>query len=153
MYEVAILTAFAIVAIVAIGWFAYVVALAIEKIVGCEMGKIAIAATAFMCTLFGVYMWANADPVIPGNIDLDNRPVVIWEDGTFSTEISISVEFDGLEVLIPTIIDGKLVSVEDAIQHYLDTGEHLGKFSSVEECEAFAVELHLRQQAFYGQGE
>ena len=108
-------------------------------------------AAAFVCmlALFGVYMWANAAPVVPGNIDLDHRPVLVWEDGSFSTEISISVEFDGLEVLIPTVIDGKLVSEEEAIQHYLLTGEHLGKFSSVEECESFAVELHLRQQDFY----
>ena len=153
MYEVAILTAMALIAIVVIVVFAYGAAIAIEKIVGCELGKIAVAATVFMCTLFSIYMWANAEPVVPGNIDLDNRPVVIWEDGSFSTEISISVEFDGLEVLIPTIVDGKLVSVEEAIEHYLNTGEHLGMFSSVEECETYAEELHLRQQAYYGQGE
>lgn len=130
-----------------------IVGLVIWALVKSELARIAGVAFVAMWMLFGVYMVANAEPIVPGNIDLDNRPVLVWEDGSFSTELSISVEFDGLEVLLPTIIDGKLVSVEDAIQHFLETGEHLGMFSSIEECEAFAVELHLRQQAFYGQGE
>lgn len=96
---------------------------------------------------------ALAEPVVPGNIDLNNR-VVIWnEDGSFSTEISFSVEIDGLEVLLPLIIDGKIVSEEEAIQHFLKTGEHLGMFATIEEAEAYAVELHLRQEAMYGESE
>ena len=92
---------------------------------------------------------AMADPVVEGNIDLDDRIVVFNEDGTFSTEISFSVEIDGLEVLLPLIIDGDLVSEEEAINHFLRTGEHLGMFSSIEECEKFAEELHLRQERRY----
>ncbi len=96
---------------------------------------------------------ALAEPVVPGNIDLNNR-IVIWNgDGTYSTEISFSVEIDGLEVLLPLIVDGKLVSEEEAIQHFFETGEHLGMFASVEECDAYAVELHLRQEAFYRESE
>ena len=96
---------------------------------------------------------STAEPVVPGNIDLNSRQIVIWDDGSFSTEISFSVEIDGLEVLLPLIVDGKLVSEDEAIQHFLTTGEHLGMFSNVEECEAFAAELHLRQEAFYGEQE
>ena len=96
---------------------------------------------------------ALAEPVVPGNIDLNNR-IVIWNgDGTYSTEISFSVEIDGLEVLLPLIVDGKLVSEEEAIQHFFETGEHLGMFASVEECDAYAVELHLRQESLYGESE
>lgn len=130
-----------------------IVGLVIWALVKSELARIAGVAFVAMWMLFGVYMVANAEPVVQGNIDLDNRPVVVWEDGSFSTELSISVEFDGLEVLLPTIINGKPISVEEAIEHYFETGEHLGKFSSIEECEAYAVELHLRQQECYGQGE
>ena len=96
---------------------------------------------------------ALADPLVPGNIDLNNR-IILWNgDGTYSTEISFSVEIDGLEVLLPLIVDGKLVSEEEAIQHFFETGKHLGMFASVEECDAYAVELHLRQEAFYRESE
>ena len=130
-----------------------IVGLVIWALVKSELARIAGVAFVAMWMLFGVYMVANAEPIVPGNIDLDNRPVLVWEDGSFSTELSISVEFDGLEVLIPTIVNGKLVSVEEAIEHFLETGEHLGMFSSIEECESYATELHLRQQEYYGQGE
>lgn len=92
---------------------------------------------------------ALADPVVEGNIDLDSRIVVFNKDDTFSTEISFSVEIDGLEVLLPLIINGELVSEEEAIDHFLRTGEHLGMFSSVEECEQYAEELHLQQEEKY----
>lgn len=92
---------------------------------------------------------ALGEPVIPGNIDLNNRVVIQNEDGSFSTEISFSVEIDGLEVLLPLIINGELVSEEEAIDHFLRTGEHLGMFSSIEEAEQFAEELHLQQEEKY----
>lgn len=92
---------------------------------------------------------ALAEPVVEGNIDLNDRIVVFNDDGSFSTEISFSVEIDGLEVLLPLVVNGKLVSEEEAIDHFLRTGEHLGMFSSIEEAEQFAEELHLRQEEKY----
>lgn len=86
------------------------------------------------------------EPVEPGNIDLNNRPPVKNPDGTISTIRSISVNFDGKEVLIPTISDdGREFSEEQAIQQYLKTGKHLGKFSSVDEATRYAKELSARQ--------
>lgn len=98
---------------------------------------------SFLCILLSLLM------VVPGNINIDNRPVVINEDGSISTEISFSVEIDGLEVLLPTVINGGIVSQEEAIQHFLSTGEHLGMFSTPEEAEVYAYVLHLRQQEKY----
>lgn len=89
--------------------------------------------------------------VVPGNIDLDNRQVVVNIDETISTECSFSVEIDGLEVLLPTVINGKIVSEEEAIEHYIASGEHLGIFRSPEDAEAYAYMLHLRQQEKYGE--
>jgi len=85
-----------------------------------------------------------------GNIDLDNRKVYTNPDGSFSTERSFSVEIDGKEVLLPSIIDGKPVSQDEAIKHYDETGEYLGKFDSVEEADAYAEALHERQERKYG---
>ena len=59
------------------------------------------------------------------------------EDGSISTEISISIydEETGKEVLIPTVIDGKIVDDDTAIDHYYETGEYLGRFDTPEEAE------------------
>jgi hypothetical protein len=80
-----------------------------------------------------------------GNINLSNRPVLRNADGTVSTIESITVGFNGVQVLIPTIIDGKRVSEKQAIEHYRKTGEHLGKFGSVKAAETFAKKLSKEQ--------
>lgn len=84
-----------------------------------------------------------------GNIDLNNRIVVRNQDGTISTERSFSVNIDGYETLLPTIVNGRVISESDAIDHYTATGEHLGKFASVAEAETYAEQLHERQEWFY----
>ena len=85
-----------------------------------------------------------------GNIDLDNRVVVDNPDGSISTELSFSVEFDGLEVLLPQVVDGSVVSQAEAIEHYVATGEHLGKFVYWQTAEQYAEVLHCRQEQHYG---
>lgn len=85
-----------------------------------------------------------------GNIDLNNRKVVHNKDGSISTERSFSVNIDGKETLLPTVINGRIVSEDEAIDHYYKTGEHLGRFDTIEEADAYAEELHNRQNEFYG---
>ncbi len=84
-----------------------------------------------------------------GNINLNKRQVVHNSDGTISTERSFSVNIDGKEVLLPTVIDGKIVSEEEAIRHYEKTGQYLGKFNTVKEAEEYAEKLHKRQEWYY----
>ncbi len=91
-----------------------------------------------------------------GTIDLNNRKVVENDDGSFSTELSFSFydEDSGKEVLIPTVIDGRIVSEDEAIDHYYETvaagkPEYLGMFDTPEEADEYAEMLHERQEWYY----
>lgn len=88
-----------------------------------------------------------------GNIDLNNRSIQVHKNGKdYSSLESMSFEENGQEVLIPTVVNGKLLSDDAAIAHYRKTGQHLGKFASPEEASAYALQLERRQQAYYEKG-
>jgi hypothetical protein len=86
-----------------------------------------------------------------GNIDIDNRKVERRPDGSIATVESFSFNFDGVEVLIPTVIDGKKVSNDEAIAHFMKTGEHLGKFKTPEAATEYAIKLHENHAIQYGE--
>jgi hypothetical protein len=87
-----------------------------------------------------------------GNIDLTNRPIVKNDDGSISTVRSMSFQDEeGKEVLVPTVVNGKIVSDSEAINNYYRTGEYLGKFDSVEEANEYAEKLHKQQEKLYSQ--
>ena len=52
-----------------------------------------------------------------GNIDLTSRTPVRNPDNSISTERSITIEEDGEYINIPTVVNGKIVSDEQAIEH------------------------------------
>lgn len=54
----------------------------------------------------------------------------------------MSIGVDGGEVLIPTVIDGRVVSDQEAIRHYEQTGENFGTFASPAEATTYAKALH-----------
>jgi len=85
-----------------------------------------------------------------GNIDLNNRPVYkVPGKDEVRTVNSMSFEENGKEILVSTIINGQQVSNEEAINHYHQTGEFLGKFDSIDEANKYAEQLHLDQQKQY----
>lgn len=78
----------------------------------------------------------------PGNIDLTNRPQVKNPDGSVSTVRSISVNVGGDEVLIPTVVNGRVVSDQEAVDEYKRTRKHLGIFDTPSNATAYAKQLH-----------
>lgn len=87
-----------------------------------------------------------------GNIDLNNRKIVKNKDGSFSTEKSFSFWDDNekKEVLIPRVVNGKVLSEKKAIDHYYKTGENLGKFDDWRVADEYAEKLHKRNEWYYG---
>ena len=85
----------------------------------------------------------------PGNIDLNSRPVVKNKDGSISTERSIIIEEDGECILIPTVVDGEIVSDEEAIEHYHRTNQHHGKYDNLKDAEKDARRLSDIQRKRY----
>lgn len=89
-----------------------------------------------------------------GNIDLYDRPQYRNANGSLSTVDSTSYNIDGQEVLLPTVWNRNGTPYhssndEEILQRYQDTGEYLGKFSTVEEANDYAEKLHLEQQERY----
>ena len=100
----------------------------------------------------------------PGNLPIWKRPTVQNSDGTHSSEYSTSFQDPktGYEVLVPTIVNGKFLTPDGkkpkegspeekamfkaAWQHYLQTGENLGKFDNPEDADTYAGVLHNRGQ-------
>lgn len=80
-----------------------------------------------------------------GNINLSNRPEVM-NGGDVSTVRSMSANIDGREVLMPTVSeDARIMSDDEAIQQYLQTGRNLGTFDTPDEATGYAQQLHERQ--------
>jgi len=94
---------------------------------------------------------ANAQGLLtPGNIDLNRRPIVRNADGSISTVRSITITDDkGRAILIPTVVGHRVVSNQEAIQHYKQTGEHLGIFNSEDAADQYAQSLHESQARQY----
>lgn len=84
----------------------------------------------------------------PGNINLNTRPQHLNPDGSISTVRSMSAGIDGREYLLPTISDnGDLMSDDDAVQAFIQSGRHLGAFDTPQNADAWAQRLHEEQAA------
>jgi hypothetical protein len=91
-----------------------------------------------------------------GNIDLNTRDIYVYPEkenrGSYSSLESITVNFDGIEYLIPKVVGGKMLTQDQAIKHFQKTNEYLGKFKTPEEASEYAVQLERRQKSYYEKG-
>ena len=82
-----------------------------------------------------------------GNIDLVNRPRVKRENGQISTIATIVVGFDDGHVVLPTVSDdGRMMTKDEAIDVYRQTGKHLGKFSDLKQAVTASELMHKQQE-------
>jgi hypothetical protein len=88
--------------------------------------------------------------IYPGNIDIYNRPLVENPQGGTSTVYSVDVNLDGNQYLIPRITDnGRILSENEAVEHFKKNGKHFGIFESPEASTLHAEYLHNQQKSFY----
>lgn len=95
-------------------------------------------------------MCSPGGPISPGNIDLNNRPIVRNADGSISTVRTMGfTDKGGAVVNVPTVVGGKIVSDQEAIDNYYNTGQHLGIYRSVRDSNIAAEKLHRDQEKQY----
>ena len=85
-----------------------------------------------------------------GNINLKIKKPIKNKDGSISTVRTIGIEADGMHVNIPTVINGKVVSNKEAVDHYRKSGKHLGKYKTRKERDEAAKQLSIDQGKRYG---
>ena len=83
---------------------------------------------------------------IPESVQKRDRPEEPYDPESLGTIYSITVQDNPSDqgspwVLIPSIVGGEVVTQNDAIRHYKKTGEHLGKFQTSQEADAYAGAL------------
>ena len=96
----------------------------------------------------------NASPSIkppgmvePGNIRLDQRPSIPNPDGGNSSVFSMGIGEGDTETVIPRVVGEEILDPEKAVRSYQESGEHLGKFESVDEANEYGRKLHEDQEA------
>lgn len=81
--------------------------------------------------------------ITAGNINLENRKKLLNSNGTTSSVSTITIGIEnGKTALIPTVIDGKRLSNDDAINHFKNTHEHMGIFETRQDADRYDEVLH-----------
>ena len=71
----------------------------------------------------------------PGYVPVGMYPKYTNPDGTVSNEVSMGMNIDGREMLLPSFWEGSRHDANDVEDRYRKTGEHLGVFNSVEDAD------------------
>ncbi len=116
-----------------------------------------------------VSAWESGDdgePTLPvgeknqwgGNLRTEGRKPLIRRDANgkasgYSTTSSMFVKHaDGRIAVVPTVVDGRELSTEDAAKHYADTGEFWGMADDEESAKKIAGAVHDEHQKAYQKG-
>jgi hypothetical protein len=94
---------------------------------------------------------SKAKPLIPGNIDIYNRPQVPNPKGGSSTVYSAGFGMpDGRTMLLPTVSDeATIMSPRDAYKYWQNKKQHLGIFNTQQDADTYGEALHLQQAKQY----
>ena len=89
--------------------------------------------------------------ISPGNINLNNRPMVKNPQGGTSTVFTMGISEDGKHINIPRVSDdGRILTPKEAVDLFHKTGKHLGVYSSQQAADTAAQQLHEQQANQYG---
>lgn len=89
-----------------------------------------------------------------GNIDIANRPIVNNEDGAIATLVQKMFGIDGgRQLLIPTIVNGKKVTDEEALKQFRKTRQNLGVFDNPENADSAARFNSWASGILHGRGQ
>jgi hypothetical protein len=100
----------------------------------------------------GRELLAKRAPIEPATLDPGSQPAVQNPDGSISTVRTIGANVDGKEVNLPTVSpEGKILTNDQAVQQYRDTGKHLGVYDNPITAEAAAKALHNQEASQIGQ--
>lgn len=76
------------------------------------------------------------------NISLSRRKPVKTKEGNATVRSMSFSDRKGVEILIPTVVNGRIVSDDKAIEHYYKTGKHLGKYTTPKAANKAAQRIH-----------
>lgn len=110
---------------------------------------------------------SSPKPIVPGNIDLNKRPVRKNQDGSISTVKSASFGLPGgREVLLPQIVGKPFnpllpngvtndlsappFTKQAPLLEFQKSGKHLGIFKNASDASKYAIALHKAQAKLYG---
>ena len=87
--------------------------------------------------------------LVPGNINLYNRPEIPNPNGGTSTVYSTSFTdenpkspYFGKEVLVPKAVGNRILTDDEAKRNYQITGQHMGVFADPDSATAYAQQVH-----------
>jgi len=64
-----------------------------------------------------------------------NRPKLDLGNGNYATENKKIFQFDDSYFILPTVVNGKQLSDDEAISYFNNTGEHMGEYKNLKEAE------------------
>ena len=114
-----------------------------------------------------VFVLSGGNPglIVRGNIDIYHRAVAHLPNGKIATVNTASWHLNpdeerrfgvkshkhphGVEILIPQVINGKVVGARQSLDYAMRTKQHLGIFDTPQHATQYAIRLHQQQAKFY----